>query len=48
MDEQHILRARLDALAGSVRDVMAVDVHIAGCPPRPEAIIEALRGLSDQ
>jgi Ni,Fe-hydrogenase III small subunit len=35
-------------VVGSVGDVLAVDVHIAGCPPRPEAIIEALRGLSDQ
>lgn len=33
---------------GSVSDVLPVDVHIAGCPPRPQAIIEALRGLSAQ
>jgi Ni,Fe-hydrogenase III small subunit len=31
---------------GSVSDVVNVDVHIAGCPPRPEAIVEALRGLT--
>jgi Ni,Fe-hydrogenase III small subunit len=31
---------------GSVSDVLAVDVHIAGCPPRPESIVEALRGLT--
>jgi Ni,Fe-hydrogenase III small subunit len=31
---------------GSVSDVMKVDVHIAGCPPRPEAIVDALRGLT--
>ena len=31
---------------GSVSDVVKVDVHIAGCPPRPEAIVEALRGLT--
>lgn len=31
---------------GSVDDVVHVDVHIAGCPPRPEAIVEALRGLT--
>ncbi len=31
---------------GSVDDVVRVDVHIAGCPPRPEAIVDALRGLT--
>jgi Ni,Fe-hydrogenase III small subunit len=31
---------------GSVSDVVKVDVHIPGCPPRPEVIIEALRGLT--
>jgi len=33
---------------GSLEDVMRVDVHIAGCPPRPEAIIDALRTLTGQ
>jgi Ni,Fe-hydrogenase III small subunit len=33
---------------GSVSDVVPVDVHIAGCPPSPEAIVEALRGLTGQ
>jgi len=33
---------------GSVGDVVQVDVHIAGCPPRPEVIVEALRGLTGQ
>ena len=33
---------------GAVDDVLAVDVHVAGCPPHPEAIIEALRSLTDQ
>jgi Ni,Fe-hydrogenase III small subunit len=33
---------------GAVGDVLGVDVHIAGCPPHPEAIIEALRGLTTQ
>jgi Ni,Fe-hydrogenase III small subunit len=33
---------------GAVGDVLPVDVHIAGCPPHPEAIIEALRGLTDR
>jgi Ni,Fe-hydrogenase III small subunit len=33
---------------GAVGDVLSVDVHIAGCPPHPEAIIEALRGLTDR
>jgi Ni,Fe-hydrogenase III small subunit len=33
-------------VAGAVRDVIPVDVEIAGCPPRPEAITEALRKLT--
>ena len=31
---------------GSVGEVVDVDVHIAGCPPRPEVIVEALRSLT--
>lgn len=31
---------------GAVGDVVPVDVEIPGCPPQPEAIISALRGLS--
>jgi Ni,Fe-hydrogenase III small subunit len=31
---------------GSVSDVVPVDVHIPGCPPHPQAIVEALRGLT--
>ena len=31
---------------GAVSDVLPVNVHIAGCPPHPEAIIDALRGLT--
>lgn len=31
---------------GAVSDFIPVDVTIAGCPPEPEAIITALRGLS--
>jgi Ni,Fe-hydrogenase III small subunit len=33
-------------VAGPVRDIVPVDVEIAGCPPRPEAIVEALRTLT--
>ncbi|MDX8141480.1 NADH-quinone oxidoreductase subunit B family protein [Lentzea sp. NBC_00516] len=33
-------------VAGAVRDVVPVDLEIAGCPPRPEAIIEGLRKLT--
>jgi Ni,Fe-hydrogenase III small subunit len=33
-------------VAGAVADIVPVDVEIPGCPPDPEAIIAALRGLS--
>ncbi|MEV4078244.1 NADH-quinone oxidoreductase subunit B family protein [Nonomuraea fuscirosea] len=33
-------------VAGAVRDVVDVDVEVPGCPPRPEAIVAALRGLT--
>ena len=33
-------------VAGSVGDVVPVDVEIPGCPPDPEEIIAALRGLA--
>jgi Ni,Fe-hydrogenase III small subunit len=33
---------------GPVSDVVPVDVHIPGCPPHPQAIVEALRGLTGQ
>jgi len=31
---------------GSVEDVLSVDVRIAGCPPDPDTIIRALRGIT--
>jgi Ni,Fe-hydrogenase III small subunit len=31
---------------GSVSDVVPVDVHISGCPPDPDSIVRALRGLT--
>jgi Ni,Fe-hydrogenase III small subunit len=34
------------AVAGSVDDFVAVDVHVPGCPPAPEAIIAALRAVT--
>lgn len=33
-------------VAGAVRDIVPVDVEIAGCPPRPEAIVNGLRKLT--
>jgi Ni,Fe-hydrogenase III small subunit len=33
-------------VTGAVSDVVPVDVEIEGCPPRPEAIVAALRGLT--
>jgi len=34
------------AVAGSVDDVVEVDVHVPGCPPAPDAIIAALRAVT--
>jgi len=31
---------------GPVSDVIPVDVHVAGCPPEPAAIVAALRGVT--
>ncbi|MFI7673436.1 NADH-quinone oxidoreductase subunit B family protein [Actinophytocola sp. NPDC049390] len=33
-------------VVGAVRDIVPVDVEIAGCPPRPEAVVEGLRKLT--
>lgn len=33
-------------VAGPVDTVVPVDLHIPGCPPEPEAIVAALRGLT--
>ncbi|MFG1879079.1 NADH-quinone oxidoreductase subunit B family protein [Sphaerisporangium sp. NPDC049003] len=33
-------------VVGAVKDVLPVDVEVAGCPPEPGAIVEALRGLT--
>ncbi|GAA1014122.1 oxidoreductase [Acrocarpospora pleiomorpha] len=33
-------------VTGSVSDVVPVDAEIPGCPPRPEAIVAALRELT--
>jgi Ni,Fe-hydrogenase III small subunit len=33
-------------IEGAVRDVVPVDVEVPGCPPRPEVLIDALRGLT--
>jgi NADH:ubiquinone oxidoreductase subunit B-like Fe-S oxidoreductase len=33
---------------GAVGDVVPVDVSIPGCPPHPEAIAQALRGLTNR
>jgi Ni,Fe-hydrogenase III small subunit len=34
------------AVVGAVDEVVPVDVHVPGCPPEPEAIVAALRGLT--
>jgi Ni,Fe-hydrogenase III small subunit len=33
-------------VVGPVRAIVPVDVEIAGCPPRPEAIVDGLRKLT--
>ena len=33
-------------VVGAVDDVVPVDVSVPGCPPHPEAIIAALRGVT--
>lgn len=33
-------------VVGAVGDVVPVDVEVAGCPPSPDAIVAALRGLT--
>jgi Ni,Fe-hydrogenase III small subunit len=33
-------------VAGAVRDVVPVDLEVPGCPPRPEAIVDAVRTLT--
>ena len=33
-------------VTGAVKDVLPVDVEVPGCPPRPEAIVAALRELT--
>ena len=33
-------------VAGAVADVVPVDLEVPGCPPRPEAIVAALRSLT--
>ncbi|TQM36888.1 NADH-quinone oxidoreductase subunit B family protein [Pseudonocardia cypriaca] len=33
-------------VVGPVREIVPVDAEVAGCPPRPEAIVEAVRTLT--
>ena len=33
-------------VAGAVRDMLPVDLEVPGCPPRPEAIVDAVRKLT--
>ena len=33
-------------VAGAVADVIPVDVEVAGCPPRPQQIVDALRSVT--
>jgi Ni,Fe-hydrogenase III small subunit len=33
-------------VAGAVSDIVPVDMEVTGCPPRPEAIVAALRTLT--
>ncbi|MDQ4504502.1 NADH-quinone oxidoreductase subunit NuoB [Sinomonas sp. ASV322] len=38
--------AKAYGVAGAVGDFVPVDVEVAGCPPRPEAIVDAVRKLT--
>ena len=38
--------ARAYGVVGAVGDVVPVDLEIPGCPPRPEAIVDAVRKLT--
>ncbi len=33
-------------VTGAVKDVLPVDAEVPGCPPRPEEIVAAVRGLT--
>jgi Ni,Fe-hydrogenase III small subunit len=33
-------------VTGAVKDVLSVDAEVPGCPPRPEEIVAAVRGLT--
>jgi Ni,Fe-hydrogenase III small subunit len=35
------------AVAGGVRDVVPVDLHIRGCPPSPGELLKGLMALLD-
>jgi Ni,Fe-hydrogenase III small subunit len=35
-------------VVGAVRDVVPVTMEVPGCPPRPEALVAALRELTDR
>ena len=39
------LFAGSDAVAGGVKDVVPVDLHIPGCPPNPQALLAGLLAL---
>jgi Ni,Fe-hydrogenase III small subunit len=37
--------AKSDAVEGGVKDVVPVDLHIAGCPPNPRKLLAGLLAL---
>jgi Ni,Fe-hydrogenase III small subunit len=39
------LFAASSAVVGGVKDVVPVDLHIAGCPPNPKALLAGLLAL---
>jgi NADH:ubiquinone oxidoreductase subunit B-like Fe-S oxidoreductase len=36
------------AVVGGVKDVIPVDLHIRGCPPRPVQLLQGLLALMDK